>query len=55
MKHTHQIPDDINIDLNVNVDLPVEEVGDLVDKVTESIVVIIVVASAAHILRSWLV
>lgn len=50
----HKFVDDATVDVNVNLDIPTEELGSLVDKVTESAVTIIVVATAAHILRKWL-
>lgn len=53
MKHQHQIADDIDLNVNIDVVLPTEELGDLVEKVTESVIIIIAVATAAHILRGW--
>lgn len=41
------------VDVNINVDIPVDDIGDVLDKATETVVTIIVVATAAHILRKW--
>lgn len=45
----HIFVDDANV--NVKVELPTEELGDLVDQIVDGVVTIIVVASVAHILR----
>lgn len=50
----HKFVDDANVNVNVDVDLPTEELEDLVDKVVDGAVTIIVVATAAHILRKVL-
>ena len=47
MKHQHS-------DININVEFDREDVEDVVDKVTDSVITIIVVATAAHILRKWI-
>lgn len=46
MKHEHS-------DINVKVDIPTEDLEDLVDTITNSAITIIVVATAAHILKKW--
>lgn len=48
----HKFVDDANV--NVNVELPTEELEDLVDKVVDGVVTIITAATVAHILRKWL-
>lgn len=48
----HKIADDINV--NLNIDIPAEDLGDLIDKVVDGAVTIIAVATVAHILRKWL-
>lgn len=50
MKHT--FVDDANV--KVNVELPTEELEDLVDKVVDGAITIIAAATVAHILRKWL-
>lgn len=50
----HRFDEDIKLNGKVNVEFDVEDVTQVVDKVTESVVTIIVVASVAHILRKWL-
>lgn len=47
MKHEH------NAQVDVNLDFYKEDVEDIIDKITESIITIVVVATAAHILRKW--
>jgi hypothetical protein len=49
----HVITDDIDVNVNLNVDIPAEELADLIDKATDAVVVIVVVATAAHIFRKW--
>jgi hypothetical protein len=51
MKQRHYIADDV--DVNINVAIPAEELESLIDKATDAVVTIIVVATAAHILRKW--
>jgi hypothetical protein len=46
LRHQHS-------DFTVKVDIPTEDVEDLIDKATESVITIIAVATAAHILRKW--
>lgn len=48
MKHT--IADDINV--NLNIDIPSEDVIDIIDKVTESALAIIAAVTAAYVLKS---
>lgn len=43
----HKIVDDINVSL----DIPTQDLEDLVDKITEAVVTVIVVSTAAHILK----
>lgn len=45
MKHQH------NADVNVNVDIPADDIVRVVDKVTESAVIIIAATTVAHILK----
>lgn len=45
----HKITDDVNV--NLNITLPKEDLEQLIDKVTESVVVIIAAATVAHIFR----
>lgn len=49
MKHTH------NADVNINVDIPTQDLEDLIDKVTEAAVTIVVAVTVAHIFKSFLV
>lgn len=46
----HQITDDV--DININVELPTGDLEDLIDKVTESTVIIIVAITVGSILKS---
>lgn len=46
----HRIADDVNI--NVSVDIPTQDLEDLIDRATERVISIIVVATAANILKS---
>lgn len=48
----HKIADDVNV--NVNVELPTQDLEGLIDKATEAVVVIIATYTVAHILKSWL-
>lgn len=50
MKHTFQDA----VDINLKIDIPAEDLEDLIDKAVEGAVTIIVAATAARILRSWL-
>jgi hypothetical protein len=46
MKHHH------TADINVNVELPTQDLEDLIDKATEAVITIIVAYTAAHLLKS---
>lgn len=52
----HKFIDDVNANANVNVtlDIPTQELENLIEKITDSAITIIVVASTAHILRKWM-
>lgn len=45
----HKIADDV--DVNLRIDLPTQDLEDLVDKITESVLVMIAAATVAHILK----
>lgn len=47
----HVITDDVNV--NVRVDIPTEELEGLVEKVVDGTITIIVVATVAHIFKEW--
>lgn len=47
----HQIADDVNVKLHVDVDT--QELGDLVDKVVDGTVKIIVIYTVSQIFRSY--
>lgn len=49
MKHKLDGP----VDVNVNLEFDVEDVESVIDKVTECVVIVIGVATAAHILKRW--
>jgi len=49
MKHSH------DADLRVNVELPTQDLEDLIDKTKDAVITIIVVATAAHVVKSLLV
>lgn len=49
MKHHH------DADLRVNVELPTQDLEGLIDKTTEAVITIIVVATAAQVIKSLLV
>jgi hypothetical protein len=43
----------LEVTIHHDHDFHKDDVEDVIDKITESVVTIIVVASAAHILRKW--
>lgn len=47
MKHQH------SADVNIRIDIPKDDIESVIDKVTESVVIIVAVTTAAHILRRW--
>lgn len=47
----HIIADDVNV--NLHVDIPAEDLGTLIDKAVDGAVTIIAVATVAHILKKW--
>lgn len=47
MKHQH------TADLNVNLDFHKNDVEDVIDKVTDSVITIIVALTVSHILKSF--
>lgn len=49
MKHNHNA--DVNV--KVGVDIPKDDIESVIDKVTESVVIIVAVTTAAHIFRKW--
>jgi hypothetical protein len=49
----HKFEDELRIKIDHDHEIPLEEVGKLVDKIVDGAVTIIVVATAAHIFRSW--
>lgn len=50
MKQKIEINDDVNI--NVNVEFPAQDLEDLIDRVTESIMAIVLVTTVSHIVKS---
>lgn len=48
----HIIANDINV--NLHVDIPAEDLGNLIDKAVDGAITIITVATVTHILRKWL-
>lgn len=51
-KVKHTIADDVNV--NVKVDIPAEDLGDLIDKVVDAAITITVVVTAAQIVKGFL-
>lgn len=49
MKHVH------DADLTVKIDVPTQDLEDLIDKVTNAAVTIIVIGTAAQVVKSLLV
>lgn len=47
----HKFTDDVNV--NLTVKLPTEDLEQLIDKVVDGAVTIIAVVTAAHIFRKW--
>lgn len=48
----HRIED--SVDVNVNVNVPADDISDLIDKITESAITIITVVTTAAIIKSYL-
>jgi hypothetical protein len=48
----HVIADDINV--NVKIDIPADDLEQVIDKVTDAAVTIIIVATGAHIFKRLL-
>lgn len=48
----HVITEDVNV--NLHVDIPAEDLGNLIDKAIDGAITIITVATVAHILKGWL-
>jgi hypothetical protein len=46
MKHSH------DADLNVNIEIPIQDLEDLIDKVTDAAVKIVVIVTVAQIIKS---
>lgn len=53
MKYKHTFENGFEADVTVNVELPTEELGGLVDKIVDGAVTIIAVATVASILRKY--
>lgn len=49
MKHVHSHED---VDMNINVELPTQDLEDLIDKATDAAITIITVYTIGHVFRS---
>lgn len=47
----HRIDDDVNVNVHISADLPKDDLAEVIDKVTDAAITIIVVSTAAHILK----
>lgn len=54
MKHKIDGPVDVNVNHKHDHEFDKEEIDDVIDKVTESALIIIGAYTASHILRKWL-
>jgi hypothetical protein len=51
MKHT--ITDEVNANVNLNVNLPTQDLKELIETATDAALVVIAACTAAHILKSF--
>lgn len=51
MKHT--ITDDVNVNVNVKVDIPAEDLADLIEVAKNAALTVIAASAAAHILKQF--
>jgi hypothetical protein len=47
VKHSHDVQADVNLHI------PKEDIEDVIDKVTDSVITIVVVSTFAHLFKKW--
>lgn len=54
MRHKYHFENGVEADVTVNVELPTDEIENIVDKIVDGAVTVICVATAASLIWKWL-